>query len=71
MKTLENKTRLIFEDEDNFTEQTIKFVKSKNGEISIEIDSPWAGSTEGGFGKNLSYSLSLEQIKKFIEWAQK
>jgi hypothetical protein len=36
--------------------------------VTIEIDEPWAGSTETGFGQTCSIGLSLEEAKKLAEF---
>lgn len=32
------------------------------GTVSIEIDKPWSGDTETGFGRHASWDLTLEQV---------
>lgn len=36
----------------------------------IEIDAPWAGSTEEGFGQTLGVQLTDAQMAELILWAK-
>lgn len=38
------------------------------GTITIEIEEPWAGSTETGFGQSCSHSLSPEEARSLAQW---
>jgi hypothetical protein len=46
----------------------IQITKLKNGGLDIEIDEPWAGSTETGFGATASVSLTKEQADALRKW---
>lgn len=37
-------------------------------ELHLAIDAPWAGSTETGFGENLSYTLGSDDAVKLAHW---
>ncbi len=41
---------------------------SVNGGIVLEIDNPWAGSSETGFGQSCRISLTPETAKALGEW---
>lgn len=36
--------------------------------LRIEIENPWAGDSESGFGQTCSILLTKEQVKKLTEW---
>ncbi len=39
--------------------------------VTIEIDEPWAGSTETGFGQTCSLGLSLDEAEQFANYILK
>lgn len=45
----------------NDASDSIDFTVFPGGSLSIEIDNPWAGSSDTGFGATLNISLSKEQ----------
>lgn len=47
---------------------TVQFTKSKEGGLHIEIDEPWAGSTETGFGATTSIYLTPDVLKRLWGW---
>jgi hypothetical protein len=68
----------IIEDEDHLVitvdlgvGDEVMFVKCKNGELAIEIDEPWAGSTETGFGATTSINLTPFQVEVLKRWLVK
>jgi hypothetical protein len=36
--------------------------------ITLEIDEPWAGSTETGFGQTCTMSISLDDARALAAW---
>lgn len=54
------------EDRDN----TIEF-RTVGNRLTIEIDNPWYGDSEKGFGATLSIDLTIEQIKNLIDYLTK
>jgi hypothetical protein len=46
----------------------VQFTKSREGGLHIEIDEPWAGSTETGFGATTSIYLKPEYLAALIAW---
>lgn len=38
--------------------------------VYIEIDEPWAGDTESGFGRTAHFALSKEQINMVVKHLQ-
>lgn len=46
----------------------VQFTKNSDGGLDIEIDEPWAGSTETGFGATTSITLTAADLQKFIAW---
>ncbi len=49
----------------------IQFTKHDDGTVSIEIDEPWAGSTETGFGATTSCDLKPEDLEVLLKWLKK
>ncbi len=47
---------------------TIHFTKMENGNLYVEIENEWAGSTETGFGATTSITLDPSDIETFLEW---
>ena len=43
-------------------------VSQYKGEVYLEIDAPWSGSTDSGFGRNEGISLSAEQALQVANW---
>jgi hypothetical protein len=66
---LEDATRLIIEVDAGVGDE-VQFTKMGDGLLNIEIDEPWAGSTETGFGATASVSLNKEQVARLITWLQ-
>ena len=46
----------------------VQFTKYADGGLEIEIDEPWAGSTETGFGATTSIRLSKEDVARILAW---
>jgi hypothetical protein len=40
----------------------------RGGQLTIEIEEPWAGSTETGFGQTCSIGLDLDGAEAFARW---
>jgi len=38
------------------------------GQVTIQIEEPWAGSTETGFGQSCSMGLSLDDAESLGRW---
>jgi hypothetical protein len=43
-------------------------VMAYGGRASIEVENPWAGDSETGFGASCSISLSAADALRFGEW---
>lgn len=56
-------TRAMFEVENNC--DTFTATINEDGRLYIEIDEPWSGSTETGFGQTSYFYLSKEDAAKF------
>jgi hypothetical protein len=45
----------------------------EQGQLWIEIDEPWSGSTEGGFGHTATFTLDKDQARQLaavlLKWA--
>ena len=50
--------------------RSIEFTDMGERGILIEIDAPWAGSTESGFGQTLSVTLPRIQVDEFLVWLE-
>lgn len=46
----------------------ISITKHDDGGLSIEINEPWAGDTETGFGATTSITLSPDEARRMIAW---
>ena len=46
---------------------SVEFV-SRDGRLWITLDHPWYGSSESGFGAELTDDLTPEQTKQLFEW---
>lgn len=57
-------------DEVTATNDHIEFNAYENG-LNIEIENPWAGDSECGFGRDTSLTLTVKQIKELIIFLQK
>lgn len=66
---LEDDTRLIIEADAGGGDE-VQFTKLKGGTLNIEIDEPWAGSTETGFGATTSIDLNKEHVARLVAWLQ-
>jgi hypothetical protein len=47
---------------------TLTAVRDPDGSVYIEIDQPWAGDTESGFGRTCNIELSPQQAAAFKIW---
>ena len=68
MAIIEDGTRLVIEVDGGVGDE-IQVTKKADGSLHIEIEEPWAGSTETGFGATTSVTLSPEQaiaLMKFL-----
>lgn len=52
---------------------TLEFVISGKS-AHIEVDNPWSGDTETGFGRSASFTLTKEQARELaaqlLKWAE-
>lgn len=55
---------LIIESGDGVGDSLSIGVANSRGEVELEIDNPWVGDTESGFGRNASWTLNREQMIK-------
>lgn len=39
-----------------------------NGVLSINVENPWAGSTETGFGYTCDVSMDARKAREFAQW---
>lgn len=49
----------------------IHFRKTSDGDLYIEIDEPWRGSTETGFGATCEVTICKDDVARLIEWLTK
>lgn len=54
-------TTLKFDEESRMCTIEFDFVSGRY--LSVEIDSPWSGDTESGFGSIERFNLTLDQAK--------
>lgn len=47
---------------------SIFFAKRDDGTIGVEIDEPWAGSTETGFGATTYATLTADDVRLLTDW---
>lgn len=47
---------------------SVEFTDMGERGIMIEIDAPWAGSTESGFGQTISMTISRTQACELAQW---
>lgn len=40
----------------------------RGGKLTVQIDEPWAGDTETGFGQTCSVGLNLDEAEKLARW---
>jgi hypothetical protein len=57
-----------FVTDDTDTSDTLTAVRNPDGSVHIEIDEPWAGDTESGFGRTCYIELSPQQAAAFEIW---
>jgi hypothetical protein len=62
----EAKTTLTFGGENGYDDSFE--ITEFNGGFNIEINSPWAGDTETGFGQSLGHRLSIEEAEQLRDW---
>jgi hypothetical protein len=55
-------------DQPDRSDDTLTAVRNPDGSVTIEIDEPWAGDTESGFGRTCSIELSPQQAAAFEIW---
>ena len=56
--------RRIYECEVGVSGDTIQVVVHEDGQVHIELDSPWTGDTETGFGASIGVTLPASEAKK-------
>lgn len=66
MSTIADDILKIGESE-SFVENSLE-LRFWRGEFSLEIDNPWAGSTETGFGYTTSMTLDREQAQQLADF---
>ena len=49
-------------------EATLTAVRNPDGSVHIEIDEPWAGDTDSGFGRTCHIDLSPQQAAALEVW---
>lgn len=50
---------------------SVQFARSKENGLHIEIDEPWAGSTDTGFGATTRIYLKPDVLKRLRAWLSK
>ena len=54
-------------------DDTLVFELHNGDTAHIEIDNPWSGDTESGFGRSTSFTLTKEQARELagtlLKWA--
>ena len=58
---------LLLEEEDNMAENTIEFSILDN-QLKIEIDNPWRGDDERGFGETTTIYLNAKQVAEIRQY---
>ena len=66
VEIVQDETRWILTDDS--CSNTMEFVWHDDGSLSVEIDNPWWGSTETGFGATLSMTIPPAQVPSFMAW---
>jgi hypothetical protein len=66
MDIAEDSTRIVMTEPGVGDE--VQFTKTVAGGLRIEIEEPWAGSTETGFGAQTSVSLGPEELYRLKRW---
>lgn len=56
----------VFEAEDGIGDEMQ--VAIRPGVVHFEIDEPWAGSTETGFGATTSIEMSFDEARELVRW---
>lgn len=67
MPVIQDDRRLIIEI-DGGNGDEIQVTKYADGSIYIEIEEPWSGSTETGFGARTSVTLSPDQASALMKF---
>ncbi len=47
---------------------SVEFVIHESGELHVEINNDWHGSTESGFGATLLHALNLDEVAELREF---
>ncbi len=68
MNSTQEVEHYTFEQKD--TEDSLEISPWSNG-LNFEIDSPWWGSTDTGFGATLSITIPKSEIPNLLKWLQK
>lgn len=70
MKNIFDETRnsILFSEKDG-CEDEVKFVSYEDG-LLIDIDNPWEGDTESGFGRSASVTMEKSDIPELIKFLQ-
>lgn len=66
-KIIQDENRLVIEISGGVGDE-IQFTKTQGGGLAIEIEEPWAGCTETGFGATTSITLKKEVLETLINW---
>jgi hypothetical protein len=67
MGITKNKDHLIYQD-DGFTGDNLEISVRGDGALYVEIDNPWAGSTEEGFGQTTAITVSRDAAEDLRDW---
>ena len=67
MPVVQDEMRIVIETESGVGDE-IQFTKMPDGGLDIEIEEPWAGCTETGFGATASITLSREQADALLKF---
>jgi len=59
---------LKMEDEENSVHGFIHIAATGNGRFSIEINHPWDGDSDSGFGREMDHYISKEQAEQLFEY---
>lgn len=47
---------------------TLEIMVMRDGSIDFEIEKPWAGDSESGFGRDLSFCAQKEDAVELLKW---
>lgn len=47
---------------------SVQFTRSEEGGLHIEVDEPWAGDTESGFGQTSRIYLPPQALDRLSKW---